>query len=66
MERVVEAVEIVETIVVEEVTVTELVLEEVTVTELAVDEVVVAVTDRVAVVADIVASTYSSALKIEE
>ena len=57
MEEVVEAVEIVETFVVEEVTVTELVLKEVTVTELALDEVVVAVTDRVAVVADTVAST---------
>ena len=57
MEEVVEAVEIVETFVVEEVTVTELVLEEVTVTELALDEVVVAVTGRVAYVADTVAST---------
>ena len=50
MERVVEAVGIVETIVVEEVTVTELVLEEVTVTKLALDEVVVAVTSRVVAV----------------
>jgi hypothetical protein len=56
----------VETRVVEEVTVTELVLEEVTMTKLALDEVVVGVTGKVAVVADIVASTYSSALKIEE
>ena len=46
-----------ETRVVEEVTVTELVLEEVTMTKLALDEVVVAVTGRVVVVADTVAST---------
>jgi hypothetical protein len=51
VERVVEAVGIVETLVVE---------------KLALDEVVVGVTGKVAVVADTVASTYSSALKIEE
>ena len=41
-------------------------MERVTVTELALGEAVVGVTGKVAVVADIVASTYSSALKIEE
>ena len=66
MERMDKAVGIVEKGVVERVTVTELVLEEDTMTKLALDEAVVGVTGKVAVVADIVASTYSSALKIEE